>query len=326
VAPLEPAPHWQLGIDLGGTKIQAELFAPDGAHRWGRRMATPAGDYAATLQALHTLVNEARLASGQSNPACVRVGLGGPGALMADGRIRNANSTCLNGQPLLHDLAQMIGQPLRYANDANCLALSEARDGAAAGEPMVFAVILGTGTGAGLAIHGQVWEGPNRLAGEWGHNPLPWPDADESTWASAEPCWCGQRGCVEGFLSGPAIARDHQRRHGLALTAEAITQRAQAGDAACTATLARHANRLARALAAVVNTLDPTCIVLAGGVSLRPGLVDEVQAHWHRWLFGHRPGEPVATRLVLARHGDASGVRGAARLWQEPVRGGDQQR
>jgi fructokinase len=239
---------------------------------------------------------------------------------MADGRLHNANSTCLNGQPLAQDLETAIGQPVRYANDANCLALSEAVDGAGAGHPVVWAVILGTGTGAGLAIDGRVMTGPNRLCGEWGHNPLPWMDDAERAVAQAEPCWCGQPGCTETFVSGPGMARDHLRHGGEPLAAIDIAARAAAGDAACRSTLDRHADRLARALASVVNLLDPDVVVLAGGLSLIPGLVPQVLERWERWIFRGAYAGPLLTRLVTARHGDASGVRGAAWLWREPAR------
>lgn len=312
--PVAAAPGpWSLGIDLGGTKIHAELFDTDARRRWQARVPTPAGDYGATLAALVGLVDDARRVAGSAG---LQVGVGGPGALAADGRVKNANSTCLNGQPLVEDLSARLGQPVRYANDANCLALSEAVDGAGAGHRVVFAVILGTGTGAGIAVDGRLLEGPNRLAGEWGHNPLPWLDDEERRIALAEPCWCGRPGCIESFVSGPALARDHRRRGGRQPTARAIAEDAARGDAGCIATLDRHAHRLARALIGVVHVLDPDVIVLAGGLSLMTGLVDRVQGQWTPWVFGARPGEPLRTVLVTARHGDASGVRGAAWLWR----------
>jgi fructokinase len=301
---------WALGIDLGGTKIHAELLAADGRSHWRTRVPTPAGDYAGTLQALAALVEAAR-ASVDGQP--LTVGIGGPGALAANGLLKNANSTCLNGRPFVQDLQQRLGQPVRFANDANCLALSEAVDGAGAGHAVVFAAILGTGTGAGIAVGGRVVEGLHRTAGEWGHNPLPWHDAGD---LPPEPCWCGHSGCNETWLSGPAISRDHARHGGPAISAEAIAAAAAAGDAACAATLERHARRLARALAAVVNLIDPDVIVLGGGLSRMAHLYERVPLLWDRWVFSGGERDPVRTRLVPARHGDASGVRGAAWLWR----------
>jgi fructokinase len=294
-----------LGIDLGGTKIEAAVLAEDGQFRWRQRMPTPAGDYAATLEAVASLVNRAEAAAGP----LASVGLGHPGTLTPAGRIKNANSTCLNGQPLQADLQARLGRPLRLANDANCLALSEAADGAAAGAAVVFAVILGTGVGGGLVVHGRVLGGANGLAGEWGHNPLPWADAAETP---GPACYCGRRGCLETWLSGPGLARDHGAP---GRPVPAIADAAASGDAAATASIDRHAHRLARGLAAVINLLDPDVIVLAGGVSQLPGLVERVTARWQAWVFSAGDDAPLRTRLCTARHGDASGVRGAARLW-----------
>ncbi len=300
----------RLGIDLGGTKIEAVVLDGDGAERWRRRVPTPAGDYAATIDTIVALHRDAvALAGGLPLP----VGIGSPGSLAADGRLKNANSTCLNGQPLLRDLVAALGQPVRLANDANCLALSEATDGAGAGADVVFAVILGTGVGAGITVDGRVLNGPNGLAGEWGHNPLPWAEPDQDP---APDCYCGRRGCIETLLSGPGLAADHQRRHGgPPQSAAAIEHAALAGDADAQATLDRHADRLARALAGVINLLDPDVIVLAGGLSRMGHLVRELPQRWTRWVFCGGHAEPVRTRLVAAHHGDASGVRGAARLW-----------
>ena len=301
-----------LGIDLGGTKIEAVLLAAQGDTLWRKRIDTPAGDYAGTLQAIAALAQQAREAGG--GPCSI--GLGTPGSLTPDGLMKNANSQCLNGRPLQCDLEALLGQPVRLANDANCLALSEATDGAGAGAEVVFAVILGTGTGAGIAVRGRVLRGPNGLAGEWGHNPLPWAVPGEDPLFD---CYCGQRGCNETLLSGPGIARDHLHMGGASLTAKQIAEAAAQGDAACQATLQRHATRLARALAAVINLLDPDVIVLAGGVSRIDSLYAQVPALWSRWVVsgGHR--DIVRTRLVPSQHGDASGVRGAAWLWREPA-------
>ena len=297
-----------LGIDLGGTKIEALLLDPAGRERWRRRVDTPAGSYSGTLQALAGLVQAARAEAGGP----MSIGLGTPGSLTAEGVMKNANSTCLNAMPLQRDLEALLGQPVRLANDANCLALSEVTDGAAAGAEVSFAVILGTGCGAGITVRGHTLTGPNRLAGEWGHNPLPWLRDDEPRPA----CYCGRHGCNEALLSGPGLAADHQRETGQSLSAREIHRRAtEDADAACAATLERHATRLARALAAVINLLDPDVIVLAGGLSKMPHLYARVPALWSQWVFSGGVRDSVRTRLVPSRHGDASGVRGAAWLW-----------
>ena len=309
-------PRWATGIDLGGTKTEAILLDAGGSERWRRRVATPGGSYHDILDSLCALVLAAReQAAGHGAAQPPTLGIGGPGALTADGRLKNANTTRLNGQRVTDDLAARLGQPVRYANDANCLALSEATDGAAAGAGVVFAAILGTGTGAGIAINGQVLSGPNRLAGEWGHNPLPWrrdsgPDSDP-LWR----CYCGQTGCVETLVSGPGIARDHALRHGGELSAAQIAA-AAAVDTDCAASLARWHDRLARALAGVINLLDPDVIVLGGGLSRIAGTCDAVTARWGQWVFAGGVREPVRTRLLLSQHGDSSGVRGAAWLWR----------
>jgi fructokinase len=297
-----------LGIDLGGTKISAALLAANGTELWRHRVPTPAGDYAGTVQAITALVQAAR----QRAAGPVSIGIGTPGTSIVGGLMKNCNSTCLNGQPLKRDIEEAVGQNVALANDANCLALSEATDGAGAGADVVFAAILGTGAGAGIAVHGRVLVGPNGLAGEWGHNPLPWLGANEG--AGRLNCYCGKQHCVESFVSGTALAQDHLQVTGQALTGEAIVQRAAANDAACEATLHRHAHRLARALASVINLLDPDVIVLGGGLSRLPHLYAVVPKLWGEWVFGASAGEPVRTRLLPAVHGDDSGVRGAAWL------------
>lgn len=315
--PARPAPHGgssevakphllenRLGIDLGGTKTEAIVLGADGAERWRRRIPTPAARYEDTLAAIGMLVDAARAAG----HAPFSIGIGTPGSLTAAGVMKNANSEQLNGRPLQRDLVALVGQPVAMANDANCLALSEATDGAGAGAAVVFAAIIGTGTGAGIAVNGRVLTGPNQLAGEWGHNPLPWADAADP----APACYCGRRGCIETLVSGPGLAREHAARHGGALTAEQIAAAAQAGDADCRATLERHAHRLARALASVINLLDPDVIVLGGGVSRMAHLYERVPALWGDWVFSGGVKDPVRTRLLPALHGDSSGVRGAA--------------
>lgn len=295
----------RLGIDLGGTKIAAALLDDDGRVRWEIRRPTPREDYDGTLDAIAGLVAEG---DAQAGTAC-SVGVGAPGAISpATGLVKNANSTWLNGRPFREDLARRLGREVRVANDANCLALSEAADGAAAGAAVVFAVILGTGVGGGLAIDGRPLTGANAIAGEWGHNPLPWPADDERP---GPPCYCGQHGCIETFLSGPGLARDHLARTGQRLAGEAIVSLASHGHDDARATLDTWAVRLARSLATVVNVLDPDVIVVGGGLSRIEGLYDVVPRLWGQWVFSDR----VATRLVAALHGDASGVRGAARLW-----------
>ena len=305
------APRPLIGVDLGGTKIEAIVLDSQGSSLWRERVATPAGDYRATLAAVAALVARAEAELGVAGCS---VGVGTPGVANAAGLMKNANSTCLNGQPLERDLAAACGRPVRIANDANCLALSEATDGAAAGAAVSFSVILGTGVGAGIAVHGRALHGPNGLAGEWGHNPLPWAAADE---LPGPACFCGRRGCIETWLSGPGLARDHASRTGQVIDAREIGSLARLGDAACEASLQRFESRLARALAHVINLIDPDVIVLAGGVSGLERLLVNLPAQWGAFVFGVGPGDPVRTRLVKSRHGDSSGVRGAAWLWRE---------
>ncbi|MEO8124830.1 MAG: ROK family protein [Burkholderiales bacterium] len=307
-----------LGIDLGGTKIEGLMLGADGAPLWRERVPTPQGEYRATLHAIASLVSRAETATGVSN---VSVGIGTPGSETAAGLIRNANSTCLNGQPLRDDLQALLQRPMRLANDANCLALSEATDGAGAGAAVVFAVILGTGVGGGLVVNGELLVGANGLAGEWGHNPLPWADmADTQADADAAPCYCGKRGCIETWLSGPGLAHDHAKHAGQNFDARQIAERAERGDAACEASLGRYASRLARALAAVINLVDPDVIVLGGGLSQIERLYEAVPRLWQRHVFSAGADQRLRTRLAKSAHGDASGVRGAAWLWREAAR------
>jgi fructokinase len=303
------SPVLRIGVDLGGTKIEAIVLDSDGRTLWRERVATPAGDYEATLASVASLIANAEASVGGGPRP---VGVGTPGSQTADGSIKNANSTCLNGRPLATDLARLLGRPVRIANDANCLALSEAADGAGAGHPVVFAAILGTGVGAGIVVDGRALTGPNGLAGEWGHNPLPWADADDGP---AAACYCGRHGCIETWLSGPGLALDHARRTGVVLSAREIGERAQHGDRACEQTLQRYESRLARSLAQVINLLDPDVIVLGGGLSLLSRLYDNVPRLWGRHVFSAGSDTPPSTALRASMHGDSSGVRGAAWLW-----------
>ena len=300
----------RIGIDLGGTKIEAAVLDAAGNFRFRERIPTPQGDYPATCRAIGQLIRNAEAAL---NEACEGIGVGHPGsASPTDGRIRNANSTCLNGQTLQHDLVQLLQLPVRLANDADCLALSEASDGVARGCASVFAVILGTGVGGGWFVNGQLHQGPNGLAGEWGHNPLPMPSIEEVT----EPaCYCGKRGCVEAWLSGPGLVSDYQRHSGdVHINAvPALIASADAGNTAARAALHHHTQRLARALAVIINAVDPEAIVLGGGVSQRPNLIADLITALPAHVF-LPTGTPLRTRILLPEFGDSSGVRGAARL------------
>ena len=299
----------RLGIDLGGTKIEIIALDAMGAELYRQRVATPQGDYHATLNAIAILVNTVE----QKLAARGTVGIGTPGSIShATGRLKNSNSVCLNNQPLVQDLEALLARPVRISNDANCFALSEATDGAAAGAEVVFGVIVGTGTGAGIVVRGHVLDGPNSIAGEWGHNPLPWPQEHERPGAK---CYCGQHGCIETFLSGPGITRDHQHSTGMHSEVQEMVVRAAQGDAACEATLQRYEDRMARALAHVINILDPHAIVLGGGLGNIARLYNNVPRVWGKYVFSDR----VDTRLLPPKFGDASGVRGAAWLWNEKM-------
>ncbi len=297
----------RLGVDLGGSKIEIAVLGRDGGELLRRRAPTPQGDYRATLATVAALVMAAENELG----ARVSVGVGAPGSVSRlTGRMRNANSTCLNGQSLRADLEALLGREIRLANDANCFAVSEAADGAGVGAETVFGVILGTGVGGGIVVRGHLLAGANAIAGEWGHSPLPGAGAEDDP---APPCYCGRHGCIETWLSGPGLAAAHARRHGGAADAAAIARAAEAGDSACEDSLRRYEERLARSLAAVINLLDPDVIVLGGGVSRLERLYRNVPRLWLPHVFS----DTVATRLLPARHGDASGVRGAARQWPE---------
>jgi fructokinase len=297
----------RIGIDLGGTKIEGIAIDDDGVERVRRRIPAPRGDYAKTLEAVAALVRDIERECG----AEASVGVGMPGTISpATGLVKNANSVWLNGQRLADDLPRLLDRPVRFANDANCFALSEAIDGAGADAAVVFGVIIGTGTGGGLVVHGRVVVGANAIAGEWGHNPLPSPRGDERP---GPACYCGRRGCIETFLSGPALAREYLRSRSSAVTAEDVVMRAADGDAAAVAALARYEERLARALGTIINVVDPDVIVLGGGLSNIERLYESVPSLWSAYVFSDR----VDTRLVRAKHGDASGVRGAAWLWND---------
>jgi fructokinase len=299
------AASMRIGIDLGGTKIEGIAIASDGHERLRRRIASPRGDYARTLGAVAGLVREIEQEMGEAGS----VGVGIPGTISpATGLIKNSNSTWLNGTPLAEDLARVLGRPIRLANDANCFALSEATDGAAAGARVVFGVIIGTGTGGGVVIDRQVLVGANAIGGEWGHNPLP---AARGVESPGPPCYCGRSGCIETFLSGPALARDHAENGEVTITAQEIVARALAGDALADAALDRYEDRMARALGSVINLIDPDVIVLGGGLSNIERLYERIPRVWSAYIFS----DAVTTRLVRAQHGDSSGVRGAAWLW-----------
>jgi fructokinase len=293
----------RLGIDLGGTKIAAVVLAADGRVLWEQRVATPRHDYDGTIARIAEIVAAGEAAVG----ARCSVGIGMPGAISpATGLVKNANSTWLNGRPLKVELERALAREVRLANDANCLAVSEATDGAAAGADVVFGVILGTGTGGGIVVRGQVVTGAHAIAGEWGHNPLPWPDADE---LPGPACYCGRFGCLETWLSGPGIAADYRRHGGDELTSEQIVARI-ADDPLARETMRAWTHRLARGLASIINVLDPDVIVIGGGLSQIASLYTDVPQLWTQWVFS----DVVHTRLVPAKYGDASGVRGAAWL------------
>ena len=293
----------RFGIDLGGSKIEIIALADDGRELLRQRVTTPQGDYPATVAAIASLVANAEHELGRQGT----VGIGIPGAeSLLSGLVKNANSTCLIGRPLRQDLQNLLGREIRLANDANCFALSEAIDGSGRGAEIVFGVILGTGVGGGIVVHGRVLTGANAIAGEWGHNPLP-----DSVPSSAPDCYCGRRGCIEAWLSGPGLARDHLVRTGQALDAVAIEARATAGDATCEATLQRYEARLGRALASVINILDPQVIVLGGGLSKMPRLYRNLPDCCTPHVFS----DVCYTRILPPTHGDSSGVRGAAWLW-----------
>jgi len=296
----------RIGIDVGGTKLEGIALGDDASVLVRRRIPTPRDDYAQTLSAIVALVHDIEHEVGRIGT----VGVGIPGAVSpATGLVKNSNSTWMNGRLLAEDLPRMLGRPVRFANDANCFALSEATDGAAADADVVFGVIIGTGTGGGIVVHRHVVTGRNAIAGEWGHNPLPGPRNGE--WPGPA-CYCGRTGCIETFLSGPGLASDYVAAGGTTLSAHDVAKRAGAGEPLALACIARYEDRMARALGSVINMVDPDVIVLGGGLSNIDRLYASVPNLWSPYVFSDR----IRTRLVRAAHGDSSGVRGAAWLWE----------
>ena len=302
----------RFGIDLGGTKIEILALDQSGGERYRQRVATPRDNYANTIDSIVTLVKDAETALGENGT----VGIATPGAISrapapGAGRIKNANSTCLNGEPLVRDLQAALSREVRIENDANCFALSEATDGAGAGAAAVFGVILGTGTGGGICINGRIVTGANAIGGEWGHNPLPWPETDE---LPGHACYCGRRGCIETWLPGPGLANHFLEDTGRALSVPEIVANA-AHDAACEAALLTYEDRLARSLATIINVIDPDVIVLGGGLSNVLRWYSSVPKIWTNYVLS----DHVATRLVPPKFGDSSGARGAAWLWNDEI-------
>ena len=301
----------RIGLDLGGHKIEGILMSPEATELARYRVLTPRHDYAATIAAIVDLT--ARLMQGI--PADAHIGIGVPGSISPlTGLMQNANSIWLNGRPFDRDLAAALAKPVRIANDANCFALSEAIDGAGENARIVFGVILGTGCGGGFVVNGRLLDGPRGIGGEWGHNPLPWPTSDEHPGPS---CWCERKGCLETWVSGPGMAADHARLTGETFTAVEIAERARCGNGAAKTTLFRHANRLARGLAHVVNIVDPDVLVLGGGLSQLPHLYEQLPQLMGPHIFADR----ASIVIKAPRWGDASGIRGAARLWDFPSAG-----
>ncbi|WP_368877470.1 fructokinase [Providencia vermicola] len=298
----------RIGIDLGGTKIEVIALEDNGDTLFRKRVATPRGNYRATLDAIAGLVNDAEMATGKRG----RVGVGIPGTLSpVTGKVKNANSTWLNGQFFDADLANILERPVKVANDANCLAVSEAVDGAGKGAPVVFAVIIGTGCGAGIAINGQVHSGGNGVAGEWGHNPLPWQNSQDFAFLQGEQCYCGLTGCTEQFVSGTGFMADYRKLSGDTKTGADIITLMKAGDPHAITAMDNYQSRLARALAQAINMLDPDVIVLGGGMSNVEGLYHSLPTRVKNWVFGRECDTPIRQAI----HGDSSGVRGAAWLW-----------
>ncbi len=299
----------RVGVDLGGTKIEAVVLDGDSAVIARQRMPTPRDSYHAILDTITALIAAVEQEVGATS---LPVGIGTPGSLSPrTGRLRNSNTVVMNGQPFVDDIQQRLGRQVRIANDANCLTLSEASDGAAAGCSVVFGVILGTGCGGGVVIDGKLRAGVNGIGGEWGHNPLPWPDPEDPQESPGHDCWCGRPGRMETYLSGTGLALQHRHTTGEQVAGRDVIERADAGDAAALASRERYANRLARGLSSIINLLDPDAIVLGGGLSNVDWLYARVPELWQQWVFS----DVIQTRLLRARYGDSSGVRGAAWLW-----------
>jgi fructokinase len=308
----------RIGIDLGGTKVEGIALSETGEELFRHRIATPQGDYQATLQSIQSLIAEIETRCAGDSSEQASIGICTPGALSpASGLLRNSNSVCMNGKPVLDDLQTLLNREIRMANDANCFALSEATDGVAKDAAVVFGVIIGTGTGAGIVIDKKTLIGPNAIAGEWGHNPLPWPQGDNAHAGLYDErpgaeCYCGKHGCIETWVSGPAITRDHaMHNNGEEVDAKTLDQRSRTGDSAAENTLQRYEDRLARSLAHVINMLDPDAIVLGGGMGNIKRLYENVPTIWRQYVFS----DVVNTRLLAPKYGDSSGVRGAAWLW-----------
>ena len=298
---------FRIGIDLGGTKIELIVLDESDSIIYKKRIPTPQGNYQNTINEICDLVWEAEQETGYK----CSVGIATPGAIsQKTGLLKNSNSTCLNNQAIQQDLEKKLQRNIRISNDANCFALSEACDGAAAGSTNVFAVIIGTGTGAGVVINQQIIEGANKIAGEWGHNPMPWPQSEENP---GPDCYCGLRGCIETFLSGPGLEADYFRSFNNPLNTYEIVARAENNDTNCETILQRYEERLARALSHVINIIDPDTIVLGGGMSNISRLYKNVPEIWGKYVFS----DQVLTHLKPPKFGDSSGVRGAARLWSK---------
>ncbi len=302
----------RIGIDLGGTKIEGIALDEDGVELVRQRVATPEGNYQGTLVAIKSLIEQLESSIKQK----ASIGICTPGALSfassSVGLLKNSNSVCMNGKPVHQDLEVLLQRPVKITNDANCFALSEATDGAARGAEIVFGVIVGTGVGAGIVVNGQALNGANAIAGEWGHNPLPWPEADE---LPGLPCYCGKNGCIETFLSGPGMTKNHEMNTGHVLSSRQIVEQAEQGDEDCELALQHYERRMAKGLAHVINILDPNVIVLGGGMGNIQRLYRNVPKLWGDYVFS----DAVSTKLLPPEHGDSSGVRGAAWLWGNSV-------
>ena len=304
----------RIGIDLGGTKIEGIALDEQGVELVRQRVATPEDDYQGTLVAIKSLIEQIETELGLDIKSQATVGICTPGALSyarsSVGLLKNSNSVCMNGKPVHQDLETLLQRPIKITNDANCFALSEAIDGVAKNAAIVFGVIAGTGVGAGIVVNKQVLNGANSIAGEWGHNPMPWPDDDE---LPGLPCYCGKKGCIETFLSGPGMSKNHEMKTGHVLTSRQIVEQAEQGDDACEQSMQRYERRMAKALAHVINILDPNVIVLGGGMGNIQRLYHNVPKLWGDYVFS----DIVTTKLLPPEYGDSSGVRGAAWLWNE---------